>query len=150
VKSKLLVVVGCFAAIVSLVPSAGSRPVGKKRAQSRFTEVGPIAVNVRRLHGQLEYELDDKAYSKRDLNFQLGELKLQSYPTVRPVLVFLDDSTYLSDIKFVPQMAIDAGFTDIRVFAVWPKAGNMAEIVFGPVKKISANPDARRMGGEDR
>jgi hypothetical protein len=38
-------------------------------------------------------------------------------------------------------MAINAGFTDIQVFAVWPDTGTMAEVVFGPVKKISRNPD---------
>jgi hypothetical protein len=141
---KPLNVVGiCFVAFLWLAPFAVSRA-----PQSRFKEIGPIVVNVRRTQGQLEYGLDDMKYSKRDLNFQLAELKLASQDTPRRVLVMLDDSTYLSDLSLVPKMAIDAGFTDIQVFAVWPKTGNMAEVVFGPVKKISRDP--RVLEGERR
>ena len=137
------VVVACFVAIfcfLSLAPSGGP--------QSRFREIGPIVVSVRRTQGQLEYELDDRKYSKRDLNSQLAELKLASEDTPRRVLVMLDDSAFLSDLRVVPQMAIDAGFADIQVFAVWPQTGNMAEVVLGPVKKISKDP--RVIAGERR
>jgi biopolymer transport protein ExbD len=109
--------------------------------KSHFTLIGPIVVNVRRTQGQLEYKLNDQPYSKRDLNYELGEMKLDSPPD-RRVLVMLDESTYLSDIKLIPQMATDAGFKEIQVFAVFQKNGNMAELFFGPVRTISRNPNA--------
>lgn len=85
--------------------------------------------------------MEEKNYSKRDLNFQLAELKLRTV-TPRRVMVLLDESTYLSDIKLVPKMAKDAGFQEIQVFCVFPKSGNMAEVLFGPVRTISTNPDS--------
>ncbi len=109
--------------------------------QTRFIPIGPVIVNVRRADGQLEYRIEEKEYSKRDLNFTLAELKLRSV-TPRRVMVLLDESTYLSDIKLVPKMAVDAGFIDIQVYCVFPKSGNMAEVLFGPVRKISSNPDS--------
>jgi hypothetical protein len=45
----------------------------------------------------------------------------------------------LSDIKDVPQMALAAGFKNVRVFVYWKGTGNVAEIFFGPVMKH--NPD---------
>ena len=110
-------------------------------SQARFIPIGPVIVNVRRTDGQLEYKIEDKNYSKHDLNFELAELKLRSV-TPRRVMVLVDESAYLSDIKLVPKMAVDAGFKDIQVYCVFPKSGNMAEVLFGPVRKISNNPDS--------
>jgi hypothetical protein len=131
-KKSLQGIVAVFLSFLPLVASGGP--------QSRFREIGPIVVSVRRTQGRLECELDDRKYSKQDLFSQLARLKLASEDTPRRVLVMLDDSTLLSDLSLVPQMAVNAGFTDIQVFAVWPKTGNMAEVVFGPVKKISKDP----------
>jgi hypothetical protein len=51
------------------------------------------------------------------------------------VAIVLEDTISLSDIKGVPQMALDAGFNYVRVFVYWKGTGNMAELFFGPVVK---------------
>jgi hypothetical protein len=124
-----------------LVPSSSSRT----RATSRFTDIGPIVVKVKRVQGLLEYSIDGEKFSKQDLNFQLAEMKLRAKRGIEGrVLVMLDEkTTYIADIKSVPQMAVNAGFTDMQVFVVFEGAGDMAEVVYGPVKKISNHPDPR-------
>lgn len=127
-------------AICVLVPASSSRT----RPPSRFTTIGPIIVKVKRVEGVLQYSIDGEKFSKRDLNFQLAEMKLRAKrgPESR-VLVMLDEkSTHIADIKTVPLMAVNAGFTDMQVFVVFEGAGNMAEVVYGPVKKISNHPDS--------
>jgi len=116
-------------------------PVVSGLLQSRFVPIGPVIVNVARTAAHLEYKMDERSYSQRDLNFQLGELKLRSV-TPRRVLVLLDESAHLSDIKLVPPMAKNAGFQEIQVFCVFPQSGNMAGVLFGPVRKISSTPDS--------
>jgi hypothetical protein len=114
-----------------------------RASQARFTALGPIVVDVRRAHDKLEYKLDDRRYSSRDLNFLLAEKNLDGVPQ-RRVFAMMDSTTHLDDIKLVTKMALDAGFTHIQVYVVWQDSGNMAELVFGPVKKISQNPDGYR------
>jgi hypothetical protein len=123
-----------------LVPSSSSRT-----RTSRFTDLGPIVVKVKRIQGLLECSIDGEKFSKQDLNFQLAEMKLRAKRGVEGrVLVMLDEkTTYIADIKAVPQMAVNAGFTDMQVFVVFEGAGDMAEVVYGPVKKISNHPDSR-------
>src|SRR6266566_2659756 len=99
-----------------------------------------VIVIVRRVYGELEYELgSDKFYKKGDLNYALAELKLKCGADCQ-VIAILEDSAQLSDISDVGIMAINAGFKDIRTYVCWPKTGRMAEILFGPVKKFSKNP----------
>jgi len=127
-------------ALCVLVPASSSRT----RPTSRFTVIGPIVVKVKRVQGVLEYSIDGEKFSKQDLNFQLAEMKLQAKkgPESR-VLVMLDEkTTHIADIKSVPQMAVNAGFTDMQVFVVFEGEGDMAEVLYGPVKKISKHPDS--------
>jgi hypothetical protein len=141
-RSKAAVGIGIIIlAFCVLVPSSPSRT----RPTSRITVIGPIVVKVKRVQGALECSIDGEKFSKQGLNFQLAEMKLWAKrgPESR-VLVMLDEkTTYIADIKLVPQMAVNAGFTDMQVFVVFEGAGNMAEVVYGPVKKISNHPDSR-------
>jgi len=120
-----------------LTPLAISKP-----KKTRFSLINPIVVNVKREGGHIEYSLDGKSYSGKELNFQLAEMHLDSAPHRRAFVMLDEGTTYISDIKVVPQMLVNAGFTDMQVFVVFAKAGNMAEIVYGPVKRISDHPDA--------
>lgn len=132
-------------AILLTLLSLISMPVlaGPKTKKERVLDMTTIVIHVRRNDGQLELSFDGKTYSKKDLNFQLGEQHLDSARN-RRVIVMLDARTaYISDIKTVPEMAVNAGFTDMQAFAVFPDMGNMAEILYGPVRKISDHPDSR-------
>jgi len=64
----------------------------------------------------------------------VGELRLSSNADSDMVII-LEDTMALSDIKQVPQMALDAGFKNVRVFVYWKGTGNIAELFFGPVVK---------------
>jgi len=107
-----------------------------------FTLLDRTVVNVKRTGNELEMSIDGKNYSKRDLNFQLAEMHLHVSSKHR-VFVLLDESCRLSDIALVTGMAVRAGFTSISAYVVFAKSGNMAELVYGPVEKISDNPGSR-------
>jgi hypothetical protein len=51
-----------------------------------------------------------------------------------------EDQMLLSNVKEVPAMALNAGFTDVRAYAYWRRTGRMAEILFGPVLKATSDP----------
>jgi len=90
------------------------------------------------VHGGIEYTVGKARYSKTELNEIIGEMRLR-YSADSYVVIVLEDSMALSDIKVVPQMALDAGFKNVRVFVYWKGTGNMAEQFFGPVVKHNLN-----------
>jgi hypothetical protein len=53
----------------------------------------------------------------------------------------VDDRARLSAITEVSEMAINAGFKDIRLFIYWHKTGRMAQVQFGPSIKFTMNPN---------
>jgi hypothetical protein len=111
----------------------------------------PIVVFVRRVDTKLEFELEKVKYTGDELAFGLGELAVDRGKD-RQIVVILEDSVLMSDFKYVPFMAIEAGFRDVRVFLTWKKAGKMAEVIlsrktddlaeflFGPVRKRTKDP----------
>ncbi len=111
----------------------------------------PIVVFVRRVDMKLEFELEKVKYTGDQLAFELEELALDRGKD-RQIVVILEDSVLMSDFKEVPFLAIDAGFRDVRVFLTWKKTGKMAEVIlsrksddlaeflFGPVRKKTKDP----------
>jgi hypothetical protein len=107
---------------------------GPKNKNSRILPKRQIVVSARRVNGSVEYRIGKLRYSKSGLDETIGEMSLSASRDSEFVII-LEDSMALSDIKDVPQMAISAGFKDIRIFVYWKGTGNMAEVFFGPVVK---------------
>jgi hypothetical protein len=79
-------------------------------------------------------------YAKGDANYVLAELKLHEGGDCQVIEIF-DDGARLSAIAEVSEMAINAGFKDIRPFIYWHKTGQMAEVQFGSPIKYTTNAD---------
>jgi hypothetical protein len=82
----------------------------------------------------------DAEYEKYDANYFLAELKLQEGGDCQIIEVF-DDRAPLSAITEVSEMAINAGFKDIRPFIYWHKTARMAEVQFGPPIKFAMSAE---------
>jgi len=106
----------------------------KKAAAAKILPKNPIIVSARRINGKIEYSIGNLRYSKTSLGESIGEMRLTASPD-SDVAIVLEDSMALSDIKEVPEMALSAGFKNVRVFVYWKGSGNMAELFFGPVVK---------------
>ncbi len=107
---------------------------GPKKTATKILPKNPIIVSARRINGKIEYSIGNLRYSKTALGESIGEMRLTASPD-SDVAIVLEDSMALSDIKEVPEMALSAGFKNVRVFVYWKGTGNMAELFFGPVVK---------------
>ena len=85
-------------------------------------------------------EFKNREYGKRDANYLLAELKLREGANCQ-IIEIVDDRLPLSAITEVSEMAVNAGFTDIRPFAYWHETGRMAQVQFGEVLKFSRSID---------
>jgi hypothetical protein len=81
----------------------------------------------------------DAEYKKSDANYFLAELKLHEGDC--QIIEVVDDRARLSAITEVSEMAINAGFKDIRPFIYWHKTGRMAQVQFGPPMKFTMAPE---------
>jgi hypothetical protein len=77
----------------------------------------------------------DAEYKKADANYFLAELKLREGDC--QLIEVVDDRARLSAITEVSEMAINAGFKDIRPFIYWHQTGRMAQVQFGPPIKFT-------------
>jgi hypothetical protein len=94
-----------------------------------------IVILARRVKGVTVYEHERNEFKGPELNYELGEMRLSATGDSE-IIVILEDSMSLSDIKDVPQMALNAGFHNIRAFVYWKGTGNMAEVMYGKVLKF--------------
>jgi hypothetical protein len=118
------------------------------------TSTLPIVVFVHRDDMKLVFEIEDKVYTRDELNFELGEMALDGKD--RLVVVLIQDNVMLTDLKEVPTMALKAGFRKVSVFLIWQKTGSMAEmfllrhddnyaeVLFGPVHHATNKPKKLR------
>jgi hypothetical protein len=81
----------------------------------------------------------DVEYKKVDANYFLAELKLHEGDC--QLIEVVDDGARLSAITEISEMAINAGFKDIRPFIYWHKTGRMAQVQFGPSIKFTMTPE---------
>jgi hypothetical protein len=99
-----------------------------------------IVVSVHKAEKGLLFEVESSEYKKGDANYLLAELKLRRGGDCQ-IIAVIDDRVPLSAITEISEMAINAGFKDIRPFVSWHKTGRMAQIQFGPAIKSTWDPD---------
>lgn len=120
-----------FGAILALVlaPTAPNKPIAGKPQQ--------LIITVRQTPKGLRFEVESvqhKKYedkNKMEANYFLAEIKMNECGECQ-LIEIVDDRAPLSAITEVSEMAINAGFKDIRPFVYWHKTGGMAEVQFGP------------------
>jgi len=132
-RTFLLSSLGCVIAVgVYAANSDKSNHSGKNPEQ--------IVVSVHKAEKGLLFEVESNEYKKGDANYLLAELKLHKGGDCQ-IIAVVDDRVPLSAITEISEMAINAGFKDIRPFVLWHKTGRMAEIQFGPAIKSTRDPD---------
>jgi hypothetical protein len=112
--------------------------LGKKMKPSVSKADRHIVVFAHKTDRGVEYRMNKQSYTAEELNYALGELHIDAGKR-SGVAVVLEDNMQLSDVKAVPGMALRAGFADVRVYVYWKGTGHMAEVLFGPVLKFSAD-----------
>ena len=123
----------------------GVAPASSKNTSRGITNQRQIVVLVYETDKGLRFKLQsgiykDMEYRKYDANYFLADLKLQEGGDCQ-IIEVVDDRAPLSAITEVSEMAINAGFKDIRPFIYWHKTGRMAQVQFGPPIKFSMNPE---------
>ena len=103
----------------------------KRRPETPAPPPRCIAVELSREKGVVHYEYLTEQTAKGDLNYELAEEKLKRGGDCR-IDIILDETTIISDLKTVPQMAINAGYWDIHVYVHWNKTHSMAEVTLAP------------------
>jgi len=132
IRTLLLTLLGCLIAvsIYAAKPNKANHP-GKNPEQ--------VVVSVHKAEKGLLFEVESSEYKKGDANYLLAELKLHKGGDCQ-IIAVVDDRVPLSAITEISEMAINAGFKDIRPFVSWHKTGNMAQIQFGPAIKSTRDP----------
>lgn len=133
IKRSVMLITGLF--FVFGVPPANSDGTSPPPGRPR-----QIVVMVYEADQGLRFKLQsgiyrDAEYKKSDANYFLAELKLHEGDC--QIIEVVDDRARLSAITEVSEMAINAGFKDIRPFIYWHKTGRMAQIQFGPAIKFT-------------
>ena len=100
--------------------------------------IGQVVVRVHKSTGGLEYEMRSYGLKKVEANYWLAEIKLRECSDCQ-VIPIIDDDVELGAITQISEMAINAGFKDIRPFVYWRKTGRIAEVRFGPPIKFMGN-----------
>ena len=127
------ILVGLLLAAFSLGPYIYCSAAPKKK-DARETKK-QIVIFARRVNGVALFEQGRNEFRASELNYELGEMRL-SATADSEIIVILEDTMPLSDVKDVPQMALNAGFHDVRAFVYWKGTGNMAEVMYGKVMKF--------------
>jgi hypothetical protein len=121
----------------------GVAPASSRNPSFPVTNHRQIVVLVYETDKGLRFKLQagiykDAEYKKYDANYFLADLKLQEGGDCQ-IIEVVDDRASLSAITEVSEMAINAGFKDIRPFIFWHKTGRMAQVQFGPPITFSMN-----------
>jgi|SRR5712664_885573 len=132
-RTLLLVSLGCLAA-------AGVYAAGSKKTNPSDKRPEQIVVTVHKADKGLLFEVESGEHKKADANYLLAELKLHNGGDCQ-IIAVVDDRAPLSAITEISEMAINAGFKDIRPFVSWHKTGRMAQIQFGPAIKSTNDPE---------
>jgi hypothetical protein len=133
---RFFVIFLCLGLIFGVVTSAS--PKKNRSSVSKTTQ--RVIVFARKTDHGIEYRIKKQTYTGKDLDYVLGELHIYANKE-SAVAVVLEDNMLLSDVKDVPLMALKAGYTDVRAYVYWKRTGRMAEILFGPVLKATADPN---------
>jgi hypothetical protein len=128
-RTVLLASIGCLAA-------AGMYAANSKETKLSTRKPEQVVVTVHQADKGLFFEVQSDGYKKGDANYLLAELKLHKGGDCQ-IIALLDDRVPLSAITEISEMAINAGFKDIRPFVSWHKTGRIAQIQFGPPIKFT-------------
>jgi hypothetical protein len=131
-RATLLAIISLFSVATSLVKTQEDPPSVQTAKQ--------IVVRIHRSAKGLEYEMRGYGLKKGDANYWLAEIKLRECNDCQ-VIPIIDDDVELGAISQVSEMAINAGFKDIRPFVYWGKTGRMAQIELGPAIKFTIDPE---------
>lgn len=129
--------------VSTLILAFSVSPASSTDASHPGTNHKQIVVLVYETSKGLRFDLESGVYKggeykKVDANYFLADLKLQEGGDCQ-IIEVVDDRAPLSAITEVSEMAINAGFKDIRPFVYWHKTGRMAEVQFGPPIKFTMN-----------
>lgn len=121
---------------IALVLGLAVTPASSRNTTRTVTSHRQIVVFVYQTNRGLRFDLESGIYrggeyKKVDANYFLADLKLHEGGDCQ-IIEVVDDRVPLSTITEISEMAINAGFKDIRPFVSWHKTGRMAEIQFGP------------------
>ena len=124
------------AILVAVATFCGTLPThaGPGRTKRANKERKQVLIYAHRVSGNLEFVCKGQHYSLKELDYALGEWHIDAAKNSE-VAVVLEDNMTLADVKDVPALALKAGFTDVRAFVYWRGTGNVAEVLFGPVRK---------------
>lgn len=114
-----------------------ARPLGDTQQNGQLKQ---LVVRVHRSSRGLEFDMSPYRLKKGDANYWLAEIKLRECNDCQ-IIPIIDDNVELNSITQISEMAINAGFKDIRPFVFWRKIGRMAEVQFGPAIKFTDNPE---------
>ena len=132
-RTLLLAWLSCFAALTIYAANSKKTTHSDKKPEQ-------IVVTVHKADKGLLFEVESGENKKADANYLLAELKLHNGGECQ-IIAVVDDRAPLSAITEISEMAINAGFKDIRPFVSWHKTGRMAQIQFGPAIKSTSDPD---------
>lgn len=128
-----------------LLLACGFAPASSMDTGSIANKPRQIIVMVYAAKGGLRFELETgiykhNEYKKFDANYFLADLKMHEGSDCQ-IIEIVDDRAPLSAITEASEMAINAGFKDIRPFVLWHKTGRMAQVQFGPPIKFATAAD---------
>jgi hypothetical protein len=129
--------------ISTLILAFSVSPASSTDGSHPVTNHKQIVVLVYETSKGLRFDLESGVYKggeykKVDANYFLADLKLHEGGDCQ-IIEIVDDRAPLSAITAASEMAINAGFKDIRPFVYWHKTGRMAEVQFGPPIKFTMN-----------
>ena len=123
----------------------GVAPASSRNASAGITNQRQIVVLVYETDKGIRIKLQsgiykDAEYKKYDANYFLADLKLHEGGDCQ-IIEVVDDRAPLSAITEVSEMAVNAGFKDIRPFVYWHKTGRMAQVQLGAPIKFTMNAE---------
>lgn len=136
-KTRITIVLFLLALISPALETARGKP---RHSPAQRGTARQIVVLVHRSNHGLEYELRSYHLKEREANFLLAEIKLRECDDCQ-IVPIIDDDVALGVVAKISEMAINAGFRDIRPFVFWRSTGRMAQIEFGPVIRFTTNAE---------
>jgi hypothetical protein len=123
----------------------GVAPASSRNTSPGITNQRQIVVLVYEADKGIRFKLQsgiykDAEYKKYDANYFLADLRLHEGGDCQ-IIEVVDDRAPLSAITEVSEMAINAGFKDIRPFVYWHKTGRMAQVQLGAPIKFTMNAE---------
>src|SRR5260370_33428452 len=113
ISAILIILVASGVALVTAYAGPPGSPSDTKSSKQ-------IVVLVHRGEKGLDYEMESGHHKKAHANFMLAELKMREGGDCQ-VIAIIDDNVDLGGITQISEMAINAGFKDVRPFVYWRK-----------------------------